>query len=112
MAAKMSSSCGCSGTRSCLLCEQKHTSKKFPDQQSSISRYYFCSICKSVVKRNKKCTHLEDDFERENLPTKNVFDGLDVIPDFITESEENDIVNEIDKTVWKSSQSGRRKQVR
>jgi len=37
--------------------------------------------------------------------------GVSVIPDFVNEDEERTIVTEIDKTIWKASQSGRRKQV-
>lgn len=111
MAEKVRECCGCSGTRSCLLCEQKETSKSDSKQQNSISRYYLCLICQNIVKSGETCTHLEDDFETGKLATKNVFGGLDVFLEFITETEENEIVNEIDKTLWKPSQSGRRKQV-
>lgn len=38
-------------------------------------------------------------------------EGVIVILDFVGESEELSIVKEIDRTIWKSSQSGRRKQV-
>lgn len=37
-------------------------------------------------------------------------EGVSVILDFVGESEELSIVKEIDRTIWKSSQSGRRKQ--
>lgn len=40
-----------------------------------------------------------------------VVPGLNVVTDFLTETEEIDLIDTIDKTDWTLSQSGRRKQV-
>lgn len=111
MAARVGECCGCSGTRSCLLCEQNSASKNESKQNDSISRYFLCLICKKVVRSGNKCNHLEDGREDEKVENHNIIDGLVVFQDFISETEEIDIINEIDKTVWKPSQSGRLKQV-
>lgn len=53
----------------------------------------------------RKCPHsfaLQD-----NL----IVPGLHVVPNFLDESEEEDLVRRIDNTEWVLSQSGRRKQV-
>lgn len=106
MAAQVSKCCACSGTRSCLVCENSTADKNEAEDKDIITKYYFCSVCKSAVKSRGMCSHSEDSEKVDKL-----IDGLYVFEDFISEAEENDVVSEIDKTIWKPSQSGRRKQV-
>ena len=109
--------CACSGIRTCLLCEEKQKSiiglrrlsegERFhPTQQ-----YLFCSVCENTFSYGQNCTHLTAGKGNSNLPNHVKFEGVTVIPDFISIDEEALIVKDIDNTSWKPSQSGRRKQV-
>lgn len=104
--------CACSGIRKCLLCEDKGRLKKISkdiveeEQTKAIQRYKFCNFCGRIFPKGQECLHHKD-IEEDKIGLK----GVTVIPDFVNEDEERTIVTEIDKTIWKASQSGRRKQV-
>lgn len=101
-------SCGCTGIRTCLLCEDKKTSKNTLEDENgkTIQQYKFCIFCGETFLVGQECMHRKDiDNEKIKL------EGITVIQDFVNEIEEKTIVADIDKTVWKPSQSGRRKQV-
>ena len=105
--------CGCTGKRSCLLCEKKTTLKNNSDKLSedkSIAFWYdYCTTCSRTFRKGTKCNHTDTDIsEQKLLPT---LDGIRVIGDFVNEEEESLIVAAIDKNEWKVSQSGRLKQV-
>lgn len=104
--------CACSGIRKCLLCEDKGRLKKISkdiveeEQTKAIQRYKFCNFCGRIFPKGQECLHHKD-IEEDKIGLK----GVTVISDFVNEDEERTIVTEIDKTIWKASQSGRRKQV-
>lgn len=105
--------CACSGIRKCLLCEDKGRLKKISqhtveeEHTKTIQRYNFCNFCgRTFPKDQEICLHHKD-IEENKIRLK----GVTVLPDFVNEYEERMIVTEIDKTIWKASQSGRRKQV-
>jgi len=104
--------CACSGIRKCLLCEDKSRLKKISqdgveqEYTKAIQRYNFCNFCGRTFPKGEDCLHHKD-IEEDKIRLI----GVTVIPDFVNEDEEQAIVTEIDKTIWKASQSGRRKQV-
>ncbi len=55
------------------------------------------------VRKEDKCRHVGDGLN---------FPGVFVLPNFVTEEEEQTLVAAIDESPWKPSQSGRVKQVR
>ena len=103
--------CACSGIRKCLLCEDKGRLKKISQHTveeghtKAIQRYDFCNFCGRSFPKGQECLHYDIGVDKIRL------EGVTVIPDFVNEDEERTIVSEIDKTIWKASQSGRRKQV-
>ena len=104
--------CGCTGIRKCLLCEDKdipiNTLKE--DCSKNNRQYKLCIICGDTLPADEQCTHKEPAGEKDSLPLA-VLEGVTVVKDFVSELEEQMIVKEIDRTIWKPSQSGRRKQV-
>jgi len=84
--------CGCKGHRSCLTCEQLFDIKPIK-QTEAFSNVQYYNI-------NGDNSHLE----------RLGFSGLQIIPDFISEAEEVDLVQQLDLLTWDKSQSGRRKQ--
>ena len=118
MAEKITTTCGCMGVRSCLLCENKspknHTINKLYENEpaENILCYDFCIICTATVHKGAKCEHIS----RTPTPSPGsesfpVLNGIRIVENFVNEEEERQIVSEIDKSEWKMSQSGRRKQV-
>lgn len=108
--------CGCSGIRKCLLCEDKGRFNKMSNiapvneehtkLTKAIQKYKFCIFCGGTFPASQKCLH-QNDVEQDKIK----LEGITVISDFVNEAEEQSIVTEIDKSIWKPSQSGRRKQV-
>ena len=111
--------CACSGIRKCLLCEDNVRSQNAPrsavkeKSTMKLSRYKLCIVCgkTTTVPSPKKCTHIQNSNSAMDSDNETNLEGVSVILDFVGESEELSIVKEIDRTIWKSSQSGRRKQV-
>ena len=104
----MADDCGCTGIRKCLLCEEnKKSNNMFADKRSKTTeKYEFCILCGETFLVGQECLH------RKGIDDVNVkLKGITVIQNFINEIEEETIVADIEKTVWKPSQSGRRKQV-
>nr|XP_058948191.1 alpha-ketoglutarate-dependent dioxygenase alkB homolog 4-like isoform X1 [Pocillopora verrucosa] len=103
----MADGCGCTGIRKCLLCEEnKKSNNMFADKRSKTTeKYEFCILCGETFLVGQECLHRKD-IDDVNVKLK----GITVIQNFINEIEEETIVADIEKTVWKPSQSGRRKQ--
>lgn len=106
--------CACSGIRQCLLCEDTGRLKKISqdtlkeEHTKAIQRYNFCTFCGRTYFKDQDCLHHDHKvIEEDKIGLK----GVSVISNFVNEDEERTIVTEIDKTIWKASQSGRRKQV-
>lgn len=101
--------CGCTGIRQCLLCEEKNTPINAFEEESTkrIRQYKLCILCGDTLPADELCSHnkaLTQDYI--------LLEGVIVVQDFLSELEEQNIVTEIDRTIWKPSQSGRRKQVK
>lgn len=103
--------CSCKGIRTCLICENlsvddNKTRKKGEEVFNNRKKHVFiyCESCKKGWKENvlgKHPNHSGDSIE---------FLGISLVENFISESEEEFLVAEIDKTSFVDSQSGRRKQ--
>ncbi|XP_070536662.1 LOW QUALITY PROTEIN: alpha-ketoglutarate-dependent dioxygenase alkB homolog 4-like [Ptychodera flava] len=101
--------CGCKGVRTCLVCENLRHKR---NRGNVVSRYekpssvkYFCRLCNKAWTDQMHDTHVtSNDTDCIDFP------GVCILEKFVSEAEEADIVKEMDKSQWKDSQSGRRKQ--
>ena len=110
--------CGCKGYRSCFICEKEFgmPSCNLKEELSKTygeSSYIFCSQCNRIVLHDtwnistfKECNELKDHGDLNTEP----FPGILIIKDFVSITEENELVNNLDLLNWDTSQSGRRKQ--
>jgi len=93
-------SCGCKSFRSCILCENEHGLQ--PRQEGQGQRdggeVWLYDI------ETGRCINKGD------LDDAREFPGIMIIPNFITEGEQEELVKKLDELPWDSSQSGRRKQ--
>ena len=95
--------CGCKGIRYCKACESSDRVKKVrsSDLPMQIDKFgVFCVDCSTAL----SCAHNPDSSASKDLQ------GVTVIPNFITEQEEQYLVENIDTFSWEASQSGRAKQ--
>ncbi|KAH8874885.1 Alpha-ketoglutarate-dependent dioxygenase alkB like [Schistosoma japonicum] len=94
--------CGCKGIRSCAICRND----KFPsDETQQLFEFTFCPFCDmAVVGANNILTDIHA--HQSCFP----FLNIEIVQNFIDESEEAILIEEIDKQTWVLSQSGRRKQ--
>ncbi|VDM58813.1 unnamed protein product [Angiostrongylus costaricensis] len=101
-------SCGCKGVRFCALCE---TSERVLKLRTEDDKYV--SICPTLTS-----TASIEDIITASLSSNSLqhacdvisIDGIMIVPDFLSESEENILLEMIDGVDWMLSQSGRRKQ--
>ena len=110
--------CGCKGYRSCYLCENefdiprvdlaKQLNEEF-GKKSSI----FCMQCNRIVSTNSWNVDLLVPCDKSGLHNDSIskpFPGVQVVKDFISETEEIKLIHDLDLLKWDTSQSGRRKQ--
>jgi len=88
--------CGCKGHRSCTVCESEYGIEPAPSLHLTNIENVEC-FTYNINGDNSHIKHLG-------------LDGIKLIPDFITEEEENQLVADLDNLPWDKSQSGRRKQ--
>lgn len=102
--------CGCTGSRSCLVCESYRTDQfiaaKSPEPEASKS-FVFCSACGT-----KAWYELTDHSYHTEASSSQCIQiaGIDLFEEVITPDEEAELVSRIDQKEWMNSQSGRRKQ--
>ncbi|GAB0095234.1 alpha-ketoglutarate-dependent dioxygenase alkB homolog 4 [Sergentomyia squamirostris] len=101
--------CGCKGCRTCLLCEEEYgiIKKDYLSRYQTLKSYVFCYKCEKLIP-GWDCNQVLK--ERDNHSSGLDFPGVFVLPDFITSSEEDELMRGIDSMPWDISQSGRRKQ--
>ncbi|XP_059618529.1 alpha-ketoglutarate-dependent dioxygenase alkB homolog 4 [Phlebotomus argentipes] len=101
--------CGCKGRRTCLLCEEEYGILKedFMEKYQDLAHYVFCYKCEKLVPGWDVDEVLQN---HENHSGCLDFPGIFVLPDFISETEETELMRGIDGMTWDVSQSGRRKQ--
>lgn len=109
--------CGCTGSRSCLVCESYRTDRfldlsKVNLEENRIS-YVFCPDCKDKAWRetDTKSHHTDHILSQsENRSDYITIEGIYVKEEVISPEEEEFITTKIDEKEWIHSQSGRRKQ--
>ncbi|XP_069647509.1 alpha-ketoglutarate-dependent dioxygenase alkB homolog 4 isoform X1 [Haliaeetus albicilla] len=89
--------CGCKGIRSCLLCEGPAQAAPPPQGEDNFT---YCPAT-GLAKGNE-----HSEFAGWAFP----FPGVFLMEEFISEDEESEIVELMDRDDWKPSQSGRKKQ--
>uniref|UniRef100_A0A8C3MLJ1 Uncharacterized protein n=1 Tax=Geospiza parvula TaxID=87175 RepID=A0A8C3MLJ1_GEOPR len=89
--------CGCKGIRSCLLCEGPAPAAPPPQGEDNFT---YCPAT-GLAKGNE-----HSEFAGWAFP----FPGVFLVEEFISEDEECEIVELMDRDDWKPSQSGRKKQ--
>lgn len=114
----LEANCGCKGVRYCSFCVESDRVKalklleKFDVHQ--YTAHVYCLKCKAGHPIEggsyslEQLVELQQKIENHSncLPVNSVI----YIPDFLTESEECELMKRIDTVEWKLSQSGRRKQ--
>ena len=115
--------CDCKGIRTCLVCENVKGSKLMPLINNPSKFYTICANC-GVLQKSDVSNEISLFCEGKicKFPSKTellisnlmvegiILDGIHLVKDFLSESEESEIVSVIDSIDWKNSQSGRRKQ--
>jgi len=91
-------SCGCKSFRTCRLCEAEYGLQEQDNGHGILDNRQLWEYDLEAG----RCTNNKGE-ERD-------FPGIKIIPDFITASEEADLVKGLDLLPWDSSVSGRRKQ--
>ncbi|XP_071050135.1 alpha-ketoglutarate-dependent dioxygenase alkB homolog 4 [Onthophagus taurus] len=101
-------SCGCKGIRTCLLCETEYKIQKDTDLNLENGSYVYCPFCNKSFE-GWECFDYE---EHPNHGGKKSYEfpGIYIKLDFLSQSEEEALLNGIDNIPWVHSQSGRRKQ--
>ena len=103
--------CGCTGARSCLLCEatrdDKFMAARVDFEQEKSRCFTFCHECGS---RAWLATSDHSHHVAANLGQSIEIMGIELMEEVITEAEESRLVQQIDQGSWVNSQSGRRKQ--
>ena len=126
----MTQRCGCRGIRFCAECKDSDRVKKmrsngdwgglFNDYESYVFNpedfncysspdISIASTLETIKSRSYFVQNLPED-EKSNLKHFKI-EGLLLLKDFISEEEEANLVEDMEKTPWMQSQSGRRKQV-
>lgn len=122
MSAKIrNETCGCTGSRSCLLCEEYRDDKfiikkKEEPPVPSKECFYYCSKCgnkawsSNLKSHEQHLNYLSDDVKYNEVTRYIKIEDITIIGDVISEEEESFLVDKIDSGIWINSQSGRRKQ--
>jgi len=94
--------CGCKSFRTCILCETEFELKPwFQDVYNVSDKLIF-----NYSPDTGDCVEDSTDKDKKRIE----FPGIKIIPDFISEEEEKQLVSNLDLLPWDLSQSGRRKQ--
>ena len=96
--------CGCKSFRTCYICEEEFGLKPWDwgqqlrDEQRTFYHYSLETKSCNVSGNPEQCHNLSG------------FSGIQIIPNFVSEEEQFELVTNLDKLPWDVSQSGRRKQ--
>jgi DNA N6-methyl adenine demethylase len=106
----INSVCACKGIRSCNLCQASQI--MIDDEVNTHVIFIYCHTCRQAIRMdvyelNSCCPH-HNDIGNTNIAVS--IDGIFLVPDFLDESEESQLIAAIDKDIWIPSQSGRLKQ--
>ncbi|XP_057658683.1 alpha-ketoglutarate-dependent dioxygenase alkB homolog 4 [Diorhabda carinulata] len=98
--------CGCKGLRSCYICESEYNIIKSNNINVEHGKYVYCHICDKAWPG----WNPEDNSHENHFAQPIQYPGIFIKSDFLSETEENELVKCLDAMPWDSSQSGRRKQ--
>lgn len=100
--------CGCKGCRTCLICETDYgiVSPTYELSKEGGS-YVYCPICDKAWPGWDVNTYKQHPLH-SGYPIE--YPGVYIKTNFLTDAEEQTLIDEIDKMPWAQSQSGRRKQ--
>lgn len=99
--------CGCKGCRTCLLCETKHSIYSKEPSFDENSTYVYCPLCdRAYLGWNWEDYKLHPHHNKPSIE----YPGIYIQLDFLSESEEQYLLDNIENIPWELSQSGRRKQ--
>uniref|UniRef100_A0A2P2IAF8 Alpha-ketoglutarate-dependent dioxygenase alkB homolog 4-like n=1 Tax=Hirondellea gigas TaxID=1518452 RepID=A0A2P2IAF8_9CRUS len=102
--------CGCKGKRTCLKCEEEYgawnTFKGFTEEDKAKSVVYcpLCELAWSGWSHDSWKQHPNHDGKPLRVA------GVKVLLDFVSETEESTLLEQLDRVPWDTSQSGRLKQ--
>lgn len=105
--------CGCTGIRSCLVCEQTVKNHGKGKDNTVVAHlpgevWQYCPVCRKAWSKTDLQQHpVTCESHKGNSLD---FHGIEILENFISSQEEMDIVRKIDMWDWKASQSGRQKQ--
>jgi len=114
--------CGCKGIRTCLICEADFGIQKvtcsIESEDSLKDSLEFCHLCGDKAWPGQDVWKRHPNHHPPNIETdkQSVYEqgyeylGVLLVPDFLTEKEETELVSGCDSMEWDLSQSGRRKQ--
>ncbi|CAG9865341.1 unnamed protein product [Phyllotreta striolata] len=99
-------SCGCKGSRSCYTCENEFNIIKTNNLNIQNGKYIYCYKCNKAWPGWNVEDNPHENHEGEPIE----YPGIYIDPDFLTEEEEQGLIEALDSMPWDLSQSGRRKQ--
>ena len=121
--------CGCRGIRTCLVCEISKTIATVKNVTATDEELYQCYRCGQILSGDfavaqkplrectdrtkcppRSCLYMHEQMALGRREGSN-FSGVTVVKEFITESEEESLIHQMDSLQWAESQSGRKKQV-
>ena len=98
--------CACKGIRTCKICNNANSNNSF----ENVTKYIYCEKCllchfiENEIDINRTCENLKE--TNRSICVQGIF----LMQNFINEIEETFFLNEINKSKWVDSQSGRFKQ--
>lgn len=100
--------CGCKGCRTCLICEKNYgVQNKVFDLNKENGTFVYCPKCNCAWPGwNLKDWQVHPN--HSGIPLN--YSGVYIDLDFLSEEEEQKLIEDIDNLPWDLSQSGRRKQ--
>lgn len=114
--------CGCKGIRFCHLCADSDRVKRLKMEEISFDYtnkipFVYCQYCQLAHRLSEQRRYSYEELlevaKNQNLCEQEdslAIDKVVYIPDFISLTEEAQLVDLFDQMEWKLSQSGRRKQ--
>jgi len=102
--------CGCKGQRTCLVCEKEygaHKTTEFITEKDKSESLIYCPHC-NLAYPGWDINSWKSHPNHEGKPVS--FPGVKVVLEFINESEELKLLQQLEEVPWDQSQSGRRKQ--
>lgn len=99
--------CGCKGCRTCLFCEKTFNIEfKKPILNYENGAYIYCPSCEKAWPGWNPSDNVHPNHTGQSIK----YPGIYIKLDFLSSSEESQLIESLDQLHWDLSQSGRRKQ--